>query len=201
MRAVELFEKYKKGKHWDAHPTEYAERFADFLKNNNFHGLVVDIGCGRGRDVIVFKKSGFDALGIDISQDEIEAAQANCRDCRFDQQDAENLEFGDEEVSAFFMINIIHYLNAEKALAGIYRALTLGGYLFIHFNLSITDEKGNVDYSGDENDILKLVEKFKVIEKRQFTREDKLPQLHKHEILEFLLQKPIEATGFPPARE
>ncbi|MFH2018794.1 MAG: class I SAM-dependent methyltransferase, partial [bacterium] len=107
----------------------------------------------------------------------------------FARQDAEDLEFSNEEVAAFYMINVIHYLDEERTLPGIYRSLVPGGYLFIHFNLSIVDEDGQVDYSRNEADILRLVEKFKILEKREFIREDKEPKKHTHKILELILQK------------
>jgi SAM-dependent methyltransferase len=189
MQSKELFEKYKAGQHWNFHSTEYAERFADFLIKNNFNGLLVDIGCGKGRDVKVFMKKGLDALGVDISQEIIDTAQSYCRECKFARQDAEDLEFSNEEVAAFYMINVIHYLDEERVLPGIYRSLVPGGYLFIHFNLSIVDEDSQVDYSRNEAEILRLVEKFKILEKREFTREDKEPKKHTHKILELILQK------------
>ena len=66
MKCVALFNKYSSGKHWESHPTAYAEHFAQFLKGKNFDGLIVDIGCGNGRDVDVFSKSGFNALNTSL---------------------------------------------------------------------------------------------------------------------------------------
>lgn len=189
MQSIKLYEKYKEGRHWDAHPIEYAERFADFLKKKDFQGLLVDIGCGRGRDVKIFNEKGFKVTGIDTSKEIIDAAQDYCRECAFEQQDAEDLQFGDEEVGAFYMINVIHYVDEKKAISEIYRSLVPGGYLFIHFNLLIADDEGNVDYQRDEDNILQLLNNFKIIDKRIFSRHDARPKPHKHEILELILQK------------
>ena len=61
MEERKLYQKYSAGRHWGKHPTIYAESFSEFLKENNFEGLIVDVGCGNGRDVKVFSKLGFNA--------------------------------------------------------------------------------------------------------------------------------------------
>ena len=113
MQAKRLFNKYSTGKHWEKHPVSYAEKFADFLKNKNFRGLIVDIGCGR--DTNVFNSLGFSTLGIDYSDTEIKLATQNFPNCNFEVQNAEKLELKNENTDALFIINVIHYLNAKKA--------------------------------------------------------------------------------------
>ena len=189
MENAPLFEKYKQGEHWKNHPTDYSERFSIFLKKNSFKGLLVDLGCGYGRDVNVFSKNGINVLGIDISKKEIDEAHHKYPNLNFEVQDIESLRLKDESVSAFFMINIIHYLKENKAIGEIIRTLKKRGYLFIHFNLIIEDKNGQVDYKRDERNILQLFRDFKVIEKRIVYRTDKLPLSHKHKILELILQK------------
>lgn len=189
MKNKELHEKYKEGCHWRFHPTTYAEKFADFLKSKSFNGLLVDVGCGNGRDVAVFKKKGLDALGIDKSFVEIKIAKLTNPDCKFKKLDVEKLELEDNSVSAFFMINVMHYVNEKKAINEIFRTLRKNGYAFIQFNLLIKDKEGIVDYSHNEDDILKLVSKFDVVSKRTFTRVDSFPKKHTHKIMEVILKK------------
>jgi 2-polyprenyl-3-methyl-5-hydroxy-6-metoxy-1,4-benzoquinol methylase len=62
MKEQKLYDKYLDGRHRENHPTIYAERFIDFLKKNIFDALIVDIGCGDGRDVNAFSKEGFNVL-------------------------------------------------------------------------------------------------------------------------------------------
>jgi len=189
MENTLLFEKYKKGEHWKNHPVDYSERFSRFLKKSSFRGLLVDLGCGYGRDVNIFSKNRINVLGIDISKKKIDKAKHKYPYLNFEVQDIENLRLKDESVSAFFMINVIHYLGEERGISEILRTLKTGGYLFIHFNLLIEDEKGQVDYKKDEKEILQLFSDFKIIEKRIIYRLDKFPFLHKHKILELILQK------------
>jgi len=188
MESQLLFKKYCPGKHWINHPATYSGEFSKFLKKNNFQGLLVDIGCGRGRDVDIFSKNGFNVLGIDNDNNEINIAKSSY-DCDFELQDVENLKFQDNSVSAFFMINVIHYTKMEKALREIYRSLKEKGYLFIHFNISIIDENGNIDYEHKEEEILDLVSDFKIIEKKIIERIDDKQIKHTHKIMELILQK------------
>jgi len=190
MQSIKLYQKYADCRHWEKHPTLYAESFAEFLKKQNFEGLIVDVGCGIGRDVNVFNKLGFNALGVDNSKKEIENCKKKFPELRFGIQNAENLEFENNSIDAFFMINVIHYVQKDKAIQEIFRTLKPHGYFFIHFNIDIIDKDGNIDYHHDQEDILKLVSKFKILHKRILERADYQPLEHKHKIMELILQKP-----------
>ncbi len=190
MRMMQPGHKYSAGKHWYNHPTAYAEGFAAFLKENGFGGMLVDLGCGSGRDADVFHKAGFNALGVDISKEETLSASARFPGLSFAVQRAEQLGLKGGSVGAFFMINVIHYLDMQKALGEALRALEPGGWLFIHFNLEIADKFGNVDYSQGEGEILALLPKFNIVRKSFLERLDPQPVEHRHKIMELLLQKP-----------
>lgn len=190
MQSQKLYQKYANGRHWEKHPTIYAETFAGFLNSVNFKGLIVDIGCGNGRDVDVFSKLGFDTLGIDNFKEEVDSDKKKFPELKFEVQDAENLNFKDDSAGAFFMINVIHYVDKEKTIQEIFRALKPNGYFFVHFNIDIKDSGGRVDYHQDQDDILRLVSKFEIIRQNLFERTDCQPIEHKHKILELILQKP-----------
>ena len=189
MESSTLYHKYKDGKHRETHPTIYAERFAELLSNNHFIGQIVDAGCGTGRDVSFFHNYGFNVLGIDYSNHELLTAREKFSSCDFQKQDIENLSLQDNSVNAYFMVNVIHYLNQEKALGEIYRTLSDNGHLFIHFNTSIVDGQGNVDYQQDDDEINDLVSDFDVVDRKVFERVDIIPKKHTPQILELILQK------------
>lgn len=189
MEEQQLYEKYLNGRHWENHPTLYAEKFLDFLKENKFKGLLVDIGCGDGRDTNFFFKKGIKVIGIDYSEDEINNAKKKFPETNFEIQNAEHLQFKNDSIDAFFMINVIHYIDKRKALDEIMRTLKSKGYFFIHFNMKITDGKGNLDYKHAEEDIKELISGFKVISSNVFTRKDCEPFEHNHKIMELILQK------------
>lgn len=190
MEEKGLYLKYCNGKHWDNHPTFYAQLFANFLRSKNFDGLLVDLGCGIGRDVNFFNERKINAKGIDLAK-EIALAKDKFPKLDFEVQNIESLSFKDNSIGAYYMINVIHYLEKEKALNEIFRTLMPGGYFFIHFNLFIRDKKGEIDYTISEEDALKLLSKFDVIRKRVFERIDDEPIEHTHKVMELLLQKPI----------
>jgi ubiquinone/menaquinone biosynthesis C-methylase UbiE len=189
MQAVKLYQKYSGGRHWENHPTTYASDFASFLKKNLFSGTVVDVGCGTGRDVNFFNSNGISAMGVDISQNEVEEARKRFPEWDFDVQNAESLKFRDSSVDAFYMINVIHYVDARKAIAEASRCLRPLGHFFVHFNLEIIDKDGNMDYNTDIQDAHLLMSKFKPLQQKIFVRIDKEPIEHNHRILEIIAQK------------
>lgn len=190
MQSLKLFNKYREGRHWEKHPTRYAEKFAEFLNTNNFKGLIVDIGCGSGRDTDVFSSVGFNAIGIDYATKEIRKAEQTFPKSKFEVQNAEKLKLKNKSAAALFVINVIHYLNATTAFKEFYRVLKEDGYIYIHFNLEIKDEEtGKIDYKQSEEKINGLIKKFKIIQRHSFTRTDTIPKLHTHKILELILQK------------
>ena len=188
MQSQILFNTYLKGEHWKNRTAIYAEKFSEFLRKKEFNKLVLDIGCGNGRDVNAFQKQGFTVIGIDYSTRKISLAKENFPQCNFEVQNAENLDFPNESVGACFMINAIHYTNQKKVLNEIFRVLKVNGYAFIYFNIEIKDEN-DIDYHQDEKEILDLISNFKIIEKNVFTRTDAIPKIHTHKIMELILQK------------
>lgn len=196
MKNQKLFDKYKKHTHWYNHPGVYADWFLRFLivkgvdVDKEFDGQIVDLGCGNGRDVAFFHQAGCKSLGIDNDEKEIAFAHKLNPECKFIVGDIENLPWQDESIDAFFMINVIHYLDERRALAEIFRALKKGGYLYLHINLSITDKKGNVDYQGyDLQKTIKSIPKARILSWQYFKRIDLEPEWHEHKILEIILQK------------
>jgi len=191
MENVELFNKYAHGEHWKKHPTFYAESFSNFLKDQNFKGTLVDAGCGNGRDAEVFVQRLPEAkvIGVDKDQKEIEDDIICVPGATFMVENIEFLSFRDNQIGAYFMINVIHYLDQKKALAEIYRTLKPKGYLFVHFNLEILGVNGELDYQQDEKDIRRLISFFEVVKEDRFERFDTTPTKHTHKILQLILQK------------
>lgn len=184
-----LFEKYDEGKHWESHPTIYAEEFFNFLKESKFSGKLIDLGCGNGRDINFFSKAGISSIGVDYSERDINSAEDAFPNCKFENGNIENLNFSDDSFSAAFMINVIHYVKKQEAIDEVFRILKNGGYFYIHFNLSIIDKNGVVDYSDSEEKIIKLLSRFKIIKGEVFERIDTIPKKHTHKIFKLILKK------------
>lgn len=191
MRNQALFEKYRQGDHWNAHSTIYAERFLKYLRLVEFSGMILDLGCGRGRDVEYFCRNGCMAFGIDLSKDNLDLAieRVSVSISLFSRQNVEDLGIASNVVEAVFMISLAHYVDEEKMLAEGYRILRKNSYFFAQFNLLIIDDDGNIDFKVDKKEILKKLSKFTLLSTREFTRHDDKPLSHTHIVLELIMQK------------
>ena len=86
---------------------------------------ILDLGCGDGRLTAEIKAAGADVLGIDLSNDLLDAARAR----EFDVQklDGHELAFA-QEFDAVFSNAALHWMRApELVVAGVARALKPGG--------------------------------------------------------------------------
>ena len=198
MRNRKLFKKYNKGSHWENSNNGYADVFISFLKGrlaipeNAQNVIVIDLGCGKGKDVVRFNEANVPALGFDNNHDLISFAKRsyNKYSSNFFVYDIEKLPYKDETRKAFFCINVMHYVNASKVLSEIYRTLIPGGYALIHFNLLIFDQNYVIDYHQKKSDVYALVKDFQIIREEIIIREDPKPIPHVHHIMQLILKKP-----------
>ena len=200
MENQRLFLKYSKGKHWENHPTIYVEEFAEFLNQeclitckDSSPGLVIELGCGTGRDVAcLMGHFCIPAMGLDIDPYAIQKAKESTGYINdFYVQNIENLPFLNDSQYAYFCINVMHYVDQEKVLGEIYRTLKPGGYAFIHFNLLIVDidQKLSIDYYQKNSAVYSLVRKFEIVQEKIFMREDSLPVVHTHHVMQVIIKK------------
>jgi trans-aconitate methyltransferase len=92
---------------------------------------ILDIGCGEGTLTQQIVARGATVVGIDSSEDMVEAAQARGLDARL--IDAEALPF-ENEFDAVFSNAALHWIrNHDALLDGIYRALRPGGRFVAEF--------------------------------------------------------------------
>jgi len=129
---------YKKGiPHWakDLEPSQFAEEFVDLMKAHKIKS-VLEVGCGNGRDSILFAKSGLDVTSIDIVPKAIELATNNAKKLKaeitFKVASVEKLPFEDAGFGAVFTLSVLHSTNLKKSLPEVYRVLTDGGVAFIY---------------------------------------------------------------------
>ena len=92
---------------------------------------VLDIGCGEGTLTQQIAASGAAVVGVDNSEDMIDAARARGLDARL--QNAEDLAFSDE-FDAVFSNAALHWVrNHDVLLTGVARALRPGGRFVAEF--------------------------------------------------------------------
>ena len=92
---------------------------------------ILDLGCGEGTLTQQIVDRGATVVGIDSSQDMIDAARARGLDARFG--NAEALTF-ENEFDAVFSNAALHWIrNQDTLLAGVARALRSGGRFVAEF--------------------------------------------------------------------
>lgn len=96
---------------------------------------VLDLGCGRGRNIVITTKvaSSDEIIGMDIAFDRLQAAARRHASRTFIQADALKLPFGDEAFRCVVCQVAMPYMNIPVALAEINRVLEPGGT--VHLSL------------------------------------------------------------------
>ena len=129
---------YKKGiPHWaeDMNPSIFAKEFVETMRSYKTSS-VLEVGCGNGRDSILFAKSGFKVTSIDIVPEAVELAKTNAKKAKVDitvkVANVEKLPFDDASFGAVFTLSVLHSTNLDKSLPEVVRVLEPGGVAFIH---------------------------------------------------------------------
>lgn len=97
---------------------------------------VLDIGCGAGRDAIVFVKHKFDYFGIDASEGMLKVAKKRVRNGRFKKMDFYKLNFLTNSFDGTWAAaSLLHTPKnrIRRVLKGIKRILKPGGISFFSF--------------------------------------------------------------------
>lgn len=112
--------------------TAYALEYAYHLLGNVDGKTILDYGCGAGENSVLIASHGGKPLGVDISPDLIELANARMRLHDFDDYEfkigsAHELPLDDESVDVVFGIAILHHLDLEHSSKEVFRVLKNGG--------------------------------------------------------------------------
>ena len=189
---------YKKGvPHWaeDMEPSRFAKDFVKLMKEHNADS-VLEVGCGNGRDSILFAKSGFLATSIDIVPKAVELAKANAKKSKVDVDvrvaNVEKLPFDDASFGAVFTLSVLHSTNLKKSLPEVARVLQSEGvaFIYIYGNTQFEDGSPTEDklLFGDYLATLKALG-FKILESYTDNEKDFDEFGEKHSIFVVTLQK------------
>lgn len=94
-----------------------------FLKYLLSGAKILDVGCGSGRDLLWFKKKGFDPLGLERSPG-LAALARRHSGCRVLTGDFETFDFSGLEVDALLMSGSLVHLPPAKLSAVLSRILS-----------------------------------------------------------------------------
>ena len=112
-------------------PRFLSEDFGYFL--HELQGsLVLDLGCGPGRDALLFREQGLHPICVDISPAMVHACKSKGLDSCV--MDLENLGFADGFFNGVWAYTSLHHIpktNVPSALAGIARVVKNKGPLFV----------------------------------------------------------------------
>lgn len=112
---------------------DHLEDFKEF-KDLLSRGRILDLGCGTGRDSKLFTSSGYEYVGVDLSEGMIEQARESFPETVFKTMNLLGLEFKDESFDGIW--SFAAYLHIPKnqigkALQEANRVLKQGGIGYI----------------------------------------------------------------------
>ena len=126
---------------------KFAEQYADLTfqnilqyELNNFISLlpknarILDVGCGSGKDVQYFMDYGFQAVGIDASENMIKEAKKKVADGDFKIMNLLSLDFPKESFDAAWVLDTVSFIDKAdmpKFLSSLYDVLKNSAVIFI----------------------------------------------------------------------
>ncbi|VVB74668.1 Ubiquinone biosynthesis O-methyltransferase [Candidatus Tiddalikarchaeum anstoanum] len=132
-------------------------RGLELIKNHISHGVVLDIGCGGGRNSVLFAKAGFTVFGIDFSEKAVCLAKINAKEqgvaVTFGIGDALKLRYDNDYFDAVLDFGLFHHLRKsqyEKYIKNVIRVLKCRGY-YLLYCFSTESEKTSRYESGKRN--------------------------------------------------
>lgn len=123
---------------------------SEIILRNSTNNSILDVGCGVGSLVLRLLETNFDARGIDLSENMVEAAKTNLNARAFDSSKVKVqnfLEYSPSERFDSIVLNgvIWYYQDKESVIEKITSLLKPGGYTFVvhrndFFNLFALNE-------------------------------------------------------------
>jgi len=150
------------GAHWtdDLQPSKGAQDFAQKLIDEGKKS-VLEIGCGNGRDSILFALAGLKVISIDMVQDAIDMAIENAKNADvtvdFQVGNAEKLSFDDKSFDAVFTLSVLHSTTLKKSIPEIARVLKNKGTAFIYLYSNVEKIDGSITEFVKVNDFIDIL--------------------------------------------
>lgn len=120
------------------------------------HGAeVLDLGCGTGDLAAQLAERGAHVLGVDASQEMVDAARTKCPSLQFERKDGQALDF-DACFSHVFSNAALHWMpDADAVARGVARALRPGGLFVAEFGGfgCVATARGALTHVLNENDV------------------------------------------------
>ena len=174
-------------KFYEAHAREYFDKtvsadlsplYDEFLSHVRPGGRVLDVGCGSGRDLRIFRSRGFDAVGMDASNALVQLARefsgASCTSMRF-----EDVRFRESFDAVWACASLLHVPKRRliPILRRLRRSLIGKGVLFASVKLGqgeVLDADGRFFAYYQPDEFAKQVERAGFDVDRVWISEDSL---------------------------
>ena len=173
---------------YESHAREYFDRTASadlsalydsFLSHVRPGGRILDVGCGSGRDLKVFRQRGFKPVGIDASPTLVKLAHTFsgvvCKATRF-----QDLNFREYFDAVWACASLLHLPKRRigRILRRLYTSLIDGGTLFVSMQIGCGEklaEDGRFFAYYQPDELARRVQKAGFSIDRVWISEDSLP--------------------------
>lgn len=122
-------------------PVIQRNKFLSLLPNK---AVVLDLGCGSGRDSKFFSDHGCNVIGIDLAEKLLEIAQKTAPEVHFLKQDIRAIDLPFESVDGVWTCASLLHIKREElpsVLNKIYQILRPNGVVFIHLKKGKGEEE------------------------------------------------------------
>lgn len=104
------------------HPRAQGEKFQKMLPD---HAMILDVGCGSGRDAKVFSERGLKVVGVDFSSKMIEVAKRTAPQAQFYEMDLEDLNFPKESFDGVWASCSLLHIPKNRVISVLSKIHTL----------------------------------------------------------------------------
>lgn len=192
MNTIHYYNKYSSEFIESTFDVDMESLYLPFLKNIPEGGLVLDLGCGSGRDTLAFKNKGYKVEAMDYSEALVEQA-TTLTGIQIRHESFYELTDSNQYDGIWACASLLHCdrNRLPDVLKRIYNALRRGGICYMSFKYGSTDREkdGRAFTDLDEVQAKELLDQLQVVEVlQQWITVDKRPD-HNEEWLNILWKK------------
>lgn len=106
----------------------------EFINMLSDKALVLDVGCAAGRDSAILKNSGFEVIGVDLSESFLKIARERVSGVQFKLMDARELKFEPDTFNGIWAHAVLLNLDRSEVssvLKGFWTVIKPGGICLI----------------------------------------------------------------------
>jgi SAM-dependent methyltransferase len=109
----DYYQKKYKSYHEKTFTIDPSDFLAPLAKRLTAGAIVLDVGCGSGRDLLWMKKKGFDVIGFDRSSSLVKLARENAG-CEVIEGDFETYDFSEISADAIMLIGALVHISYDR---------------------------------------------------------------------------------------